>query len=288
MREGIIIRLTDGVGNLGWGEIAPIPWFGSETLAQAKNFCCQIGKAITAVDIEAIPDSLPACQFAFESALAFFTSPSLPLVSSSFDYSYLLPTGEAALRAWQTTWQQGGKTFKWKIGVSSLMEEIKIFQQLRQALPSRAKLRLDANGGLKRSEAQEWLKVCDEVGGVEFLEQPLAPGKMDEMLDLTTQYNTSLALDESVATLTQLRICYQQGWRSIYIIKPAIAGSPQLLRNFCQQHSLDTVFSSALETSIGRKAALNLAKELSSPHRALGFGVNHWFSDNEDTWCKNQ
>ena len=56
------LRLVDETGRVGWGEIAPLPWFGSETLAQAKDFCSQLGKEITDDAIAAIPESLPACQ----------------------------------------------------------------------------------------------------------------------------------------------------------------------------------------------------------------------------------
>ncbi|MGL4883196.1 MAG: o-succinylbenzoate synthase, partial [Waterburya sp.] len=69
IREGIIITLTDQSGKIAQGEIAPVPWFGSETLAQALEFCQQLGEIVNADDIAAIPSYLPACQFAFESAL---------------------------------------------------------------------------------------------------------------------------------------------------------------------------------------------------------------------------
>src|SRR5207237_3044231 len=68
VREGIILRLTNETGQVGWGEIAPISWFGSETLEQALDFCQQLPPQITATDVFSIPAELPACQFGFESA----------------------------------------------------------------------------------------------------------------------------------------------------------------------------------------------------------------------------
>ena len=272
-REGIILSLTDEEGRVGWGEIAPIPWFGSETLAMAYSFCQRLGGKVTTEAIANIPDSLPACQFAFESALEDLFNLDQDKNLDKFGYSYLLARGEDALKAIP---QKKG-TFKWKIGLASLEEEIGLFQRLIQLLPSQSKLRLDANGGLNWEEAQQWLKIADESGVVEFLEQPLSPDNFAAMLDLSQGYSTSLALDESVATLQDLENCYHRGWSGIFVIKAAIAGSPKKLRHFCQQHSLDAIFSSAFETKIGRKAALRLAAELSNPERALGFGVNHWF-----------
>jgi O-succinylbenzoate synthase len=206
---------------------------------------------------------------------------------SQLPFSHLLPSGETVLQLWQIPWHQGCRTFKWKIGVASIEEELKVFNQLIQSLPTSAKLRLDANGGLTPEEAHQWLRVTDSAGIVEFLEQPLPPEQFDTMLEMSTQYSTPIALDESVATLNQLEDCYQRGWRGIYIIKAAIAGSPRRLRDFCQQHEIDVVFSSVLESAIARQSALQLAAELSNPNRAVGFGVNHWFNEDDETWLKH-
>ena len=292
VREGIILRLTDEMGRVGWGEIAPIPWFGSETLEQALEFCQQLPPKITATDIFSIPTELPACQFGFESAWEWghgdnsqFPIPNsqFPILNSQFpiSFSYLLPTGEVALQSWQTPWNQGSRTFKWKIGVAAIEEELQVFNQLIQVLPPPAKLRLDANGGLSWQDANQWFKIVDEVGRVEFLEQPLPPEQFDAMLEMSTRYSTPIALDESVATLNQLEDCYQRGWRGIFAIKAAIAGSPRCLRQFCQQHNIDAVFSSVFETAIARQSVLQLATELSNPNRAVGFGVNQWFNEDE-------
>lgn len=281
-REGIILRLANETGT-GFGEVAPLSWFGSENFEQALDFCCQLPTEITADTIFSIPSALPACQFGFESAWEATTASSqsnIQNLKSKITPSGLLPTGKAALQAWSALWRQGYRTFKWKIGVASTQEEIKIFDQLIQALPAAAKLRLDANGGLSCQAATEWLKVCDSVG-IEFLEQPLPIGQFDAMLELNSRYTTPLALDESIATLNQLQECYRKGWRGIFVIKPAIAGSPAKLRQFCQTHTIDAVFSSVFETAIGRLAGLQLAAELSHDNRAVGFGVHHWFDEDD-------
>jgi o-succinylbenzoate synthase len=322
IREGIILRLTDETGNIGWGEIAPLPWFGTETLAQALEFCHQLPDKIAPQTIFLIPDTLPACQFGFESAweenpprsqaepgndyteaLPRLVQKPAELTSnpqskiqnplaqrrvalSKIPYSGLLLAGEAALNQWQTLWNQGYRTFKWKIGIAPIQQELKIFTQLTQAIPKSAKLRLDANGGLKPEEAEKWLQICQHCNNIEFLEQPLPVNQFSTLLNLSTEYSTPIALDESVATLKQMAACYQQGWRGIFVIKPCIAGFPSRLRQFCQNYNIDAVFSSVFETAIGRQAALKLAAELSHPHRAIGFGINHWFAEEDETWLE--
>ncbi|MBD2034566.1 o-succinylbenzoate synthase [Leptolyngbya sp. FACHB-321] len=203
-------------------------------------------------------------------------------------YSALLPAGNLALHTWQPLWDQGFRTFKWKIGVEAIATELKVLDALTQALPKPAKLRLDANGGLSADETTQWLQACDAMidpsnRGVvlEYIEQPLPIAQFQSMQDLTQHYRTPIALDESVATLQQLQTCYEHGWRGIFVIKPAIVGSPSRLRQFCQHHSIDAVFSSALETAIGRRAGLRLAASLGNPDRAVGYGTTHWFKDSE-------
>jgi O-succinylbenzoate synthase len=205
----------------------------------------------------------------------------------------LLPAGNTALQGWQRLWQQGYRTFKWKIGVYSVAEELGIFDLLTQALPASAKLRLDANGGLTYDEANLWLDRCDRVKAnsellveIEFIEQPLPAEQFQQMQELSYCYATAIALDESVATLAQLEACYQQGWRGIFVIKPSIAGSPKRLRQFCQANKIDAVFSSVFETVVARQAVLRLASELANNNRAVGFGVNHWFEQDEQTWLE--
>ena len=279
VREGIIVRLEDEQGNLGWGEIAPLPWFGSETLTEAKAFCEQLKGKITTEIIEQIPDNLSCCQFAFQSALEQLNSQDNSQLLIDLKYSYLLPTGEKALEAIKTLPLQSENTFKWKIGVNSLVQEKEWFHQLIQLLPPHSKLRLDANGGLTYRQAQMWLKIAECSRMVEFIEQPLPTEQLDLMLELASNHSIPLALDESVATLNQLQYCHQQGWQDVFIIKPCIAGYPQKLQEFCLTHQLDVVLSSVLEAAVGRKIALRLAPKIHNPNRALGFGVHHWFKD---------
>ncbi|MGV2828586.1 o-succinylbenzoate synthase [Myxosarcina sp. GI1(2024)] len=274
VRQGIIISLMDETGKVGRGEIAPLPQFGSETLAQALEFCQQLGATIAIDEIYGISDRLPSCQFAFESALLNLSSKSDR--PTALDYSYLLPAGKHALTAWQNISQPHFNTFKWKIGVLPITEEITIFHQLVRVLPPTSKLRLDANGGLTIQQARQWLEETQATDTVEFIEQPLPPANFVEMLSLRREYTTAIALDESVASFHQLKEAYQRGWKGIFTVKAAIMGYPSRLLTFCREKAVDAVFSSVFETEIGRQAVLDLAAKLKSD-RAVGFGVEHWF-----------
>ncbi|MEA5452511.1 o-succinylbenzoate synthase [Leptolyngbya sp. CCNP1308] len=293
-REGLLICLRDSQGRSGYGEVAPIPWFGSETMAEALAFCRAQGGDWRG---EEIPDALPATQFGLESAQAKLTGqlagqePAIPADSvANANICGLLPAGETVVEIASQRLAQGHRTLKWKIGVHPIADEIHWLGQLVKALPPDARLRLDANGGLSLAQAEQWLAVCDRINAnpqwatVEYLEQPLPPDQLAAMTALGERYQTAIALDESVATVAQLEDCWQRGWRGVFVVKPAIAGSPQRLQAFCQQHQPRLVFSSAFETAIGRRAALAIAARCSpSPAPALGFCTQGWFADDWDT-----
>ncbi|NEQ95367.1 MAG: o-succinylbenzoate synthase [Cyanothece sp. SIO2G6] len=296
-RQGIILQVFDPRGRVGLGEIAPLPWFGSETWEQALAWCETryapaprflqetegLVSEIPESDLLDIPDSHPACQFGVESALMMLRSPPIP--PAPVPHCYLLPTGAIALQSWQQPWQVGSRTFKWKIGVTSVTEELAWCKQLLQALPPTATLRLDANGGLDWDTACHWLEMCDRLSSanhasIEFLEQPLPPSQFADLLALSQRFQTAIALDESVSTFQQLQTCYERGWRGIVVIKAAIAGFPSRLLQFCQAHQLDVVWSSVFETAIARQFILgHMVPAFTPKPRTLGFGVQQWFTD---------
>jgi O-succinylbenzoate synthase len=284
VRDGIILRVMHSDGRVGWGEIAPLPAFGSESLEQALAWCHALPDELSEAAIAQIPPELPACQFGFESAWETLMEPEPGDRPNRSRYSTLLPTGAAALQAWQPFWQAGSRTFKWKIGVAPIQQELLSLEKLVEQLPDGTYLRLDANGGLDGDTACRWLQACDRYNAdrprIEFLEQPLPPAQFAQLLRLSQTYATPIALDESVATVAQLESCYAAGWRGIVVVKAAIAGSPTRLRNFCRTHPIDVVWSSVFETTIARHyIEMRLLPSMPPSTRAIGFGIQQWFAE---------
>ena len=297
VREGIVVRLDTG-DRQGYGEVAPVPWFGSETLAQAHALCQSLPATVTLTDIQAIPTAYPACRFGLASAWEDLhsTPPPLEVTLAPHNTAYLLPTGKAALEAWESPWTKGYRTFKWKIGTASVSQELEVFAALVAALPTGAALRLDANGGLTVAAAHIWLKQCDRIQQhspqitIDCLEQPLPTDQFSDMLALQQRYSTPIGLDESVATVAQLEDCLQRGWRGVVVIKAAIAGAPSQLRRVCQQYQADVIWSSVFETPVARQYVFRHLVPLISPekHRAFGYGTQHWFDDGWDVLSAHQ
>ena len=281
-REGIILRLSNAQGQAGYGEVAPLPWFGSETQEQALTFCRRVPAQLCSSGGFTILPTLPACKFGFEVAMNNLSRHRHWAELATAHYSALLPAGQAALSSWSALWALGHRTFKWKIGVAPVAVEMAWLKALMDQLPPGARLRLDANGGLNELAAHHWLDCCDRIGNrIEFIEQPLPPERFDDLLKLSHRYRTPIALDESITTLDHLKTHYFRGWEGIYVIKAAILGSPCQLKQFCLDYPIDWVISSVFETDIGRQALIELTLELASlapdaPHRVLGLGTQQW------------
>ena len=73
-REGLIVRLEDksesGGGAIGWGEAAPIPEFGTETVDEAEAGVRALGEWIEGAKCEEVPERLGCLRNAIASARA--------------------------------------------------------------------------------------------------------------------------------------------------------------------------------------------------------------------------
>lgn len=276
-REGFLIRITDREGRHGFGEIAPIPEFGSETIGEAEAFLKALsGKGLRA-GLGAI-SQLPACRFGVDSAMATIRDDTVELPRRKVAVAGLLPAGEAALERWTDRLDVGFTTFKWKIGVGPLKEEQEIFRQLRAEAPTGIRFRLDANGALSLSETIEWLEFLEE-NEAEFLEQPMSPSQFDEMNRLLERFRTPIALDESIGNARQFEAAHNRGWRGLFVVKPPLFGAIREGVSLLPALRPRLIFSSAFETSVGFEAVLRWASRWQPEDRAAGLGTGSFLEE---------
>ncbi|MBI5692413.1 MAG: o-succinylbenzoate synthase [Verrucomicrobia bacterium] len=277
-REGVIVRLEQASGVIGWGEAAPIPWFGTESVDEVVQACAALG-ATTSTDLLArLPTRLGCLRAAVASALATPPVPRHPHLA----VAALLPAGRGALEVLPTRAELGFRTFKWKVGVGPVADELALLDDVCAALPAGARLRLDANGAWDGRQAQRWLERCAERP-VEFVEQPcLAPptataterSRIDDLLlGLAADFPTPLALDESVVGDQDVVRWLGAGWPGWFVVKPALVADLTGTLAALSLARARVVFSSALETAIGARAALRAAFAWEGTAAALGFGV---------------
>ena len=91
---------------------------------------------------------------------------------------------------------QGFSVLKVKLG-RELEEDLEKIKKLRSDLPHKTIIRVDPNQGYSTTHL---LRFCSETKelGIEFIEQPLAADKLDEMRKLPLEIRERLAADESL------------------------------------------------------------------------------------------
>ncbi len=286
-REGLIVRVEDEAGAVGYGEAAPIPHFGTETVEEDEAGLRVLGEWLRAEQLAAVPVRLGCLRHALAAARAGMGEPPTP-VRETLGVAALLPAGRAALAVAAGHAESGFRTFKWKVGVGDLGDELGLLDDLCAALPAGAKLRLDANGAWDRRQAERWLERCAERP-IEFVEQPcFAPAtesasrrkRSDELLlGLAGDFPTPLALDESLVGEGDIERWTQAGWPGVYVVKPSLIGDLGGALERLARAKAAVVFSSALETAVGAQTALQVAFGWDGEPRVLGFGVWPLFVD---------
>jgi o-succinylbenzoate synthase len=294
-REGLLLRVENDQGDVGFGEVAPIPAFGTETVAKAEEVCRTLGDRIDAGTMTQVAEDLGCVRSGLSAAFDDLARRARPEDTASADtaaayraVAALLPAGPAALREVVAKSESGFRVFKWKVGVGDVGDELACLDDLCAALPSGAKLRLDANGAWDRRRAERWLERCAERP-IEFVEQPcfapkteteIARRRADELLlGLANEYPTPIALDESIVGAGDVERWLGIGWPGWFVVKPSLLGNATAALELLRTARAAVVFSSALETAVGARAALRIAFAWPGEAKALGFGVWPLFVD---------
>lgn len=279
-RAGWLLRLTDDRGGEGFGEVAPLEWFGTESLAECEDLLARLGDAPSAESLAAVPAHAGCVRSGLAMALAGLAGgpaggpEALPVAA-------LLPAGRAALEVVEARLELGFRVFKWKVGVGAVADEWGMLDDLLGRLPAGARLRLDANGAWDRRMAERWLERCADRP-IEHVEQPVAAqarSAQDLLMGLAGDYPTPVALDESLVHQADVDRWLQAGWPGVYVLKLSLLSDVRGTLDALRRAEARVVFSSALETGVGAQAALRHAFAWTGAVRALGFGLYPLFSD---------
>ena len=295
-REGFLVCVEQDECT-GYGEVAPLPSFGSETLAEASAFLEQLASEPEMN----VPVNLPCCAFALSAAQIFAERGSLDLLKNGeasshsasrvsvnrvnapprdYSVSALIPSGSAALRTADEKSKVGYQSMKWKIGVEPIAKEISTARSLFDSLPSTVRLRFDANAGLATSELEQWLEfLIPYRERIDFIEQPLACGQEASMGDYMKASGIGIALDESLNGTDGGRWLKPNAWPGALVIKAPLMGELIQLTDRLAPVADQVVFSSVFETGIGLDNSLRLADSLPQVFRPIGYDTVNAFDD---------
>ena len=273
LREGFLIRMETAQG-VGYGEVAPIPNFGSETIDAAEDFL----RTLTNGSEAAPPANLPACAFALSAASQSIQREKPK--QKQYAVCALLPAGAAALPIAEKKIERGYETLKWKIGVEPLRSELEQACSLFDRLPEGVLLRLDANASLEPSALESWLELLEQFScQVDYLEQPLPRGQEFLMAEAMQRSGIPIALDESLNGAKAERWMEPGAWAGPLVIKAPLMGEMERLRCRLKPLAGQVVLSSVFETGIGMESAFTFADALPDLERAVGYDTINAFDD---------
>ncbi|WP_233970162.1 o-succinylbenzoate synthase [Pectobacterium versatile] len=253
-RDGLIVRLQDGE-RLGWGEIAPLPEFSVETLAEAESAALEQLQSWVAG--QAFSDDLPpSVAFGLSCAQAELEQ-RLPQAA---DYRKApLCSGDPDELFEMLQAMPGEKVAKIKVGLYEAVRDGMIVNVLLEALPD-LKLRLDANRSWTRAKADGFARyVAPSLRSrIAFLEEPCKT--REESREFARETGINIAWDESVRE-ADFRVEAEPGVSAI-VIKPTLVGSLARCQHLVQethQAGLTAVISSSIESSLGLTQLARLA-----------------------------
>jgi len=254
-QRGWLLKLSDPAGRLGWGEVTPL----AADWPACGAAIAELGETLEQGPLETQLPLLPGpLAFGLGLALAELAGLGsaaqggwLPAPASA----WLLPAGPGALAALGRALAVAGPhiTLKWKVATEPEASERAVLEALLALLPDTGRLRLDANGGWDRACAHRWAERLRQEPRLAWLEQPLAPGDHEGLLQLAALL--PVALDESLRDPAGLPP-HWPGWR---VHRPALGGDPRpLLRAFGAGEPRAMV-STALGTGISQRLLAHLA-----------------------------
>ena len=123
---------------------------------------------------------------------------------------------------------QGFGGIKWKSS-GDPMADAQAVQAIRKAVGPSVRLRLDANGSWTTAQALEFAQRVQECD-LDYVEQPLAVGEEDA-LALLTEAKLRVGLDESAASIADIKAACERMWAEVLVIKAQwLGGYPACAR----------------------------------------------------------
>jgi O-succinylbenzoate synthase len=168
------------------------------------------------------------------------------------------------------------RTIKIKVAEAGqdLDQDLARIAQAHKSFPD-ASLRLDANGNYSVAQAMKIIKAIAHLP-IEYFEQPVA--SIDELVKLRQQIATAeiqmkIAADESIRKQSDPLQVAVAGAADIAVLKVQPLGGIKRSLAIASESGLESVVSSALESSIGISHGLHLAASLPNLDFDCGLGT---------------
>lgn len=314
------IKLThaDFPNRVGWGECGPLKGLSPETetvleenmhlfsdfvVSRISSSPAQWDKISTKWLNEWTGPWLPSLVFAWECAFLDWQNGGRQLICDPLFHGgqWSVPiNGLVWMNERKTMFDQamekadhGFSTIKIKVGALDWKEELGLLRDLRQELSSdKFIIRLDANGAWTHAEAISKLEELYPFD-IHSIEQPIAPGQLNELAELCQRSPIPIALDEELIGKPfddQKFELLEQVQPPHLVLKPTLLGglgqTDQWIK-MAEDLGIDWWITSMLESNIGLNAVSQLAAQY-RPVLPQGLGTGGLYENNIQSPLKIQ
>ncbi|NIA13678.1 MAG: o-succinylbenzoate synthase [Nitrospiraceae bacterium] len=291
-RSGLIVKISDGPDNAGYGDIAPLPGFSAESLDDAigavtewtrRADAVRVIEGIEAAGRDALP---PSVRFGVETATWQFLAPvehnpGQPGMRRHVPLSALLSGDfETVARDAHALCGSGYRAVKLKVGAQAVEDDIDCARLVRRILGHDIALRLDANRAWDFTTACRFVQGINDLD-VEYIEEPLASA--GRLWELAVETSVPIALDETVVErIGDPAFPADSTWAGAVILKPTLLGGAHVTTACAAsafKAGLKPVISACFESGVGLIALARLAALATWYDLPVGLGTYDWLAE---------
>lgn len=192
-------------------------------------------------------------------------------VTDTIDVSYTLSAAapEEMAEAAREMIDYGYRTIVVKAGRDGLEIDRERMKQVRNRVGNGIEIRVDINGGYADAEeAIEAIKIFEEYD-VEYVEQPIERGEVEDMKKIRDSIDVPVVADESLVTVEDAHVLAENKTFDIFNIKPTKCGG---LHNSCKIAAVAE--SAGIPCLVGGHPQQEIARQASRHFAASRMAVN--------------
>lgn len=179
--------------------------------------------------------------------------------------------------------QSGINHIKVKVGIKP-SQELNIIRILRKKYPQLI-WRIDANQAFSADDAVHFLNDLKNEP-IEYCEQPVDFENIEALKYVKDHSTISIAADESADSLENILHLIEEDAADVFVIKPMLIGCIQeiiAIADLINQRGKKLVFTSALETIVGRRITAQIAAAFTQdPEIPHGLSTGYLFDSDLD------
>lgn len=288
-REGILLEITDSSNVKGWGEAVPMQGFHTESLEESWQALTQFLPVLLRKGQGSIQETVQQFHSAFPAASAAMSAIDTALcdlsskqqgcsvaallagkfqtsITNSIRVNALLHAQDVRgiIKEAREKFQEGFETFKIKVGVQSIQQDIARIAAVRETLGQNVEIRLDANEAWTREEADKALQSVASLS-IEYIEQPLPKADLHGSVRLRKEQIIPLAADEAACSAEDIQNVLKHQAADLIILKPAATGGPHLslrMGELAAQFGIPCTTTTLMDGAVGRAMATHVAAAL--------------------------